>query len=152
MGWAQPKTNWTLLDYFNLEDWNRIKNNLDVLNELLDSQHMISTPLLDLTLNKGTLSIPYVTDVNNLEENLKRIYEILGFSIYETTPTKVWYSRLSNLYASNPTSDDWNRWEELILRIRYSLDYMSSYENQRVLGTFYAGTLGVQIQRFSRGR
>ena len=31
--WVEPKTDWTKNDRFNLEDYNRIKNNLVFLNE-----------------------------------------------------------------------------------------------------------------------
>lgn len=31
MSWTEPKTNWTENDYFNIEDYNRIKNNIDYL-------------------------------------------------------------------------------------------------------------------------
>lgn len=31
MSWIEPKTNWTENDYFNIEDYNRIKNNIDYL-------------------------------------------------------------------------------------------------------------------------
>lgn len=33
MSWQQPKTDWTALDLFNIEDYNRIKGNLEYLHE-----------------------------------------------------------------------------------------------------------------------
>lgn len=33
MAWTEPKTDWSLNDFFNLSDFNRIKNNLNYLHE-----------------------------------------------------------------------------------------------------------------------
>ena len=34
MGWTTPKTNWTKTDFFNLSDYNRIKNNLPIMSNV----------------------------------------------------------------------------------------------------------------------
>ena len=33
MSWTEPKTNWTENDFFNIKDYNRIKNNIAYLTE-----------------------------------------------------------------------------------------------------------------------
>ena len=34
MAWSTPKTNWKLYSKFNIEDFNRIKNNIAYLHEI----------------------------------------------------------------------------------------------------------------------
>lgn len=34
MAWQQPKTDWKESDYFNVEDYNRIKGNLNELHRM----------------------------------------------------------------------------------------------------------------------
>lgn len=146
------KTDWTSNDYFNLSDWNRIKNNLIAINNSLKKLHMVSTDLNSLDMTRGTMSIPYVNNVNDLEDNIKKINDALGFSLFENVPYTTWYTRLSAQYTRNPNYTDWNRWESFTLQVQQCIKYMNTYTYQRVSGTFYATTSTTPIQKFSRGR
>lgn len=152
MSWKTPKIDWTPSDYFNVEDWERIRINLQIINDILRELHMPDATLKDLTLSRGVLSLPTVSSVNDLEYNLQALFETLNIPLHEHKDPKEWHARLSSLYATNPNNEDWIRWETFTKRAKECLDYMNSYEDQRVLGTFYAGTLGAQIQHLSRGR
>lgn len=81
MAWIQPKTNWQggynnageyTGDYFNLADYNRIKNNLQELRDMaikLYPEFSIATGA-DWT---SYATIPRAADINQLETNLETI-------------------------------------------------------------------------------
>lgn len=68
----KPKTNWIAADSFNIEDYNRIKNNLVYLKE-------ISNPLFDnfliqdMGLDLSYHDLPYASLLNKFENNLEMI-------------------------------------------------------------------------------
>lgn len=70
--WKQPKTDWNKDDYFNAEDFNRIKNNLVYLRELsvkLYKEFNISSVGIDKTYKDYF----YADEINLLESNCETI-------------------------------------------------------------------------------
>lgn len=85
-GWIDPKTDWEATDRFNLDDFNRIKNNLNVLSDLISDY--IRPVVLD---NMGRNLIDYsaywdVNKFNLFETNLQKMANIVGadFGDYQT--------------------------------------------------------------------
>jgi hypothetical protein len=149
--WSQPKVSWRSVDYFNIEDWQRVRNNLEHLHNYLADAGFIMVPLLETDTGRGYSELPYVHLVNNMEENLKSLQEIFGVSFTEDVAPKTWYDRLDILYRRNPTYADWNRWETILLRVYESIQYIDTYLFSQVSGTCYSGSERTLI-RFSRGR
>lgn len=81
MAWIQPKTNWQggydangnyVGDYFNLEDYNRIKNNLQELHDMAVKLY----PDFSVTTGPDWTSYEtriYAGDINRIEDNLEKI-------------------------------------------------------------------------------
>lgn len=149
--WSQPKVNWKSTDYYNIEDWQRIRNNLEYLRNYLADAGFCTQPLLVTDTGRGYSELPYVHLVNNMEENLAALQETFGVSFLEDVSRKTWYERLDAMYSSNPTYLDWNRWETILLRVYESIQYIDSYVFTPVSGTCYSGS-GRTLLRFSRGR
>lgn len=80
MSWITPKTDWTVLDYFNIEDYNRIKGNIEYLVEYAKNINL--DLVLPFALENATIetvpkvslfnSIVYDTDYirNSLSQNI----------------------------------------------------------------------------------
>lgn len=67
-----PKTDWKAEDYFNIEDYNRIKNNLAYLKEYsleLYNGYEIKDMGPDVTYS----DLPYAEMINAIEDNLETI-------------------------------------------------------------------------------
>lgn len=78
MAWTEPKTNWTKDDFFNIEDYRRITNNIMYLKDFLDS---IFYGLSDLQLmSEKNISEPiYAREINDIENNI----ELLNIETYK---------------------------------------------------------------------
>lgn len=151
MPFIAPKTSWAPIDYFNVEDWNRVVDNLIFVNDWFKLHNWPSAALQSMSLDRGQNSLPYVDLINRLEQNLQRVYEITGINFTEWRNSKTWYARLETQYHSNPNYDDWNRWEQLSKNLMESINYVTVYLHQRISGTFYASA-DYRIQMLSRGR
>jgi len=149
--WTQSKVNWRIADYFNIEDWQRIRNNLEYLRNWLLNAGFEPQPLLDTDTGRGYEELPYVHLVNNMEENLANLQEAFGVKFTEDVAQKTWYDRLDMMYRSNPSYVDWNRWETILLRVYESIQYIDTYIFSQISGTCYSGSERTLI-RFSRGR
>lgn len=83
MSWITPKTNWKITlssddylgDFFNIEDYNRIKGNIEYLVEL--ANHLVSVPEADLGEDKTYIDNYYADEFNALEDALESIAEAL---------------------------------------------------------------------------
>lgn len=65
MSWITPKTDWTVLDYFNIEDYNRIKGNIEYLVEYAENINL--DLMLPYTLEDATIeTVPKVNFFNNV--------------------------------------------------------------------------------------
>lgn len=77
--WVNPKTNWNVLDYFNIEDYNRIKGNIEYLMELSSSMYRL-TGGVDMGADKRSPEEYYYADeINALTENLECISQTILF-------------------------------------------------------------------------
>ena len=149
--WTTPKVDWKSTDYFNIEDWQRVRNNLEHLHEWLRNKGASAPRLLETDTGRGYDELPYVHLVNNMEENLAKLRETFGVSFTEDVARKTWYERLNIMYERNPDYSDWNRWETILRLVYESLQYIDTYIYSTVSGTCYCGSARTEL-RFSRGR
>lgn len=149
--WIQPKVNWRSIDYYNIEDWQRVRSNLEHLRNWMLNAGLELKPLLETETGRGYEELPYVHLVNNMEVNLANLQETFGVSFTEDVAQKTWYARLDMMYRSNPSYDDWNRWETILLRVHESIQYIDTYIFSQISGTCRSGSERTLI-RFSRGR
>lgn len=149
--WLEPKVNWKATDYFNLEDWRRIRSNLEHIWSWIEDNRVVTQALLETDTGKGRDELPYVYLVNNMESNLSYLQNVFGVNFTENVARKTWYARLSSLYTSNPDYNDWIRWEMILKRVYESIQYIDTYIFTPISGTCYSGSERTRI-RFSRGR
>lgn len=70
--WITPKTDWKATDYFNDYDYNRIKNNINLLKERVANLYAdFETP--NLGSDKNSASMIYAREINNIEQTLELI-------------------------------------------------------------------------------
>jgi hypothetical protein len=149
--WTAPKVNWKQTDFYNIEDWQRVRSNLEHVLSWMLNAGFSPKPLLDTDTGRGYAELPYVHLVNNMEVNLASLQETFGVSFTEDVAQKTWYGRLDMLYSSNPTYRDWNRWEIILQRVYESIQYIDTYVFTPISGTCCSGSERTLI-RFSRGR
>lgn len=117
MAWQTPKTNWKVAydangnyigDYFNAEDYQRIKGNLLVLKDMADELYdPISLPdIPDIT----AISFFFETVINALERSIDAIVD--GSTNWGFEPTKTWYGN-----DNAPLFVDINRIEKTCLKL-----------------------------------
>lgn len=128
MSWVTPKTNWVSTEFYNVEDWRRVEENLKLCAQWLTTHGypQLSTPLQDTAIS-GKLALPTPQLLNKVESNLTLLYNAYGLNFKEWQPSKTWYARLSVSYSVSPNSTDFNRWEELPKRIKETLDFLDAY-------------------------
>lgn len=94
MAWTTPKTDWKGSttdgvysgDFFNAEDFNRIKNNLDYLRELAIKMYD-EFSIDSLGSDRTAKDYFYADEINKLENNLKTINNNTLKRAYGTAPT-----------------------------------------------------------------
>lgn len=131
MAWITPKTDWQGStdangvysgDYFNADDFNRIKNNLAYLREIAIAIYK-DFAINDLGEDKTPVDYFYADEINALEENLTTINEnTLKRSIGEPT-----------IYVDNGrtmTFEELNRLEGATLDLYNRL--INQYEGRRM--------------------
>lgn len=149
--WTQPKVDWRSIDYYNIEDWQRVRNNLEHLYNWMLNAGLGPKPLLETSTGRGYEELPYVHLVNNMEKNLVSLRETFGVNFTENVAQKAWYERLDIQYKNNPSYADWIRWETILLRVYESIQYIDTYVFTPISGTCYSGSERTLL-RFSRGR
>ena len=149
--WTTPKVNWKPTDYYNIEDWQRVRSNLEHLRNWLQNHKVTVPTLLQTDTGRGYAELPYVHLVNNMEKNLATLRELLGVDFTEDVAQKTWYDRLDSRYEVNPTCLDWTRWELILLLVHNVIQYIDTYVFQPTSGTCYCGSVRT-LARFSRGR
>ena len=149
--WYAPKTNWRSTDYYNIEDWQRVRNNLEYIRSWLESIKVSGLSLLNTDVGDGYSAMPYVHLVNNMEQNLANLQSIFGVDFTGDVAQKVWYERLHDMYKSNPTYQDWNRWEYILACVYESIQYIDTYVFTPISGACRCGSERTLI-RFSKGR
>lgn len=68
--WITPKTNWTSSDYFNIGDYNRIKGNLEWLNDMINQVYP-PISISSMGANKTYSDYIYADEFNLFETNLE---------------------------------------------------------------------------------
>lgn len=68
MAWTQPKTDWKINDRFNVEDWDRIRYNIDEIHYLV--KNLFKPVEVEAMVGKTILSFMYARDLNAIESNL----------------------------------------------------------------------------------
>ena len=121
MGWTTPKTNWTKNDFFNLSDYNRIKNNLVYLKTLADEIYTsFNTPNLG-----GDISdyehIWTPDEFNNIETVLENIFNASSLTI--SIGSKATFSN-NGLFIQY---GELNRIESAILQMRNRMENQAKY-------------------------
>lgn len=100
--WIDPKTDWTEDDFFNIEDYNRIRNNLLYLNDKCN-EHFPPEFTIDLGEEKTITDYYYASEFNAFEDclesinnrsykydiGLKRLYTPLGLFIDYTELNRI---------------------------------------------------------------
>lgn len=97
MAWLEPKTDWQADDYFNIQDYNRIKGNL---NEIRVQALTLwpDFPFEEMGADKTYQDYGFYADeINRFEENVEHICEgTFPFAVgekqtfYENTPFITW--------------------------------------------------------------
>ena len=149
--WATPKVNWHSMDFYNIEDWQRVRNNLEHLRSCLENLKTTLPPLKSTDIGSGYDAIPYVHIVNNMEQNLATLREAFGVDFTGDVAQKTWYERVDSLYTSNPTYQDWNRWEYILSCVYEAIQYIETYVFIPISGSCKCGSERTLI-RFSKGR
>lgn len=149
--WSEPKTDWKSMDFYNIEDWQRVRSNLEYLRNVLIERGTAVPDLLITDTGRNIAELPYVYLVNNMEKNLAELRRVFGVNFTEDVSQKTWYERLDAMYKSNPTYQDWSRWELILLRVYESIQYIDTYLFSTISGTCISGSERTLI-RFSRGR
>ncbi len=111
MEWLEPKTNWQASedesgeytgDYFNIEDYNRIKNNIEFLGSLAKEYWPI---FVKSQPDHAYEEYPYADEVNTLGDNLESINAYIGAeigtkTIYEANGTFIGCEDLNRLESA----------------------------------------------------
>lgn len=140
MEWQTPKTNWKVSsgstytgDYFNVSDYNRIKNNLICLTELADKLYVgLSPEGTLLEANKTFNDIYFADDFNQMETRLQSLNEQTVKQDYGTSET--FYQNGAFI-----TYDELNRIESSCL------DMYTRFSNQSNGLRMMAFTLGLSV-------
>ena len=145
MEWIEPKTDWKVEydengnyvgDYFNVQDMNRIYNNLACLTNLVNSIFAINKATL---LNEYSLGDPIrYTDVRNILMDLKLINryvsnDMVNRFLYGDPPNENGYDIVDTI-TDGAIFPDWNFWQnvERSIQLLYK-DMLSISNNKRKL-------------------
>lgn len=123
--WITPKIDWTNESYFNVEDYNRIKNNINYLKDLAYSLY-ISFAFTPMGADKAYTDFPYASEFNAFEDNLEGIKK--NTYPFYTTNKKTYYD--NQVFA---TSSDLNRIESACLKLYAGLTIQKSNKKKLAL-------------------
>lgn len=131
--WTEPKTDWVAGDYFNISDYNRIKNNIAYLRELALTVYT-NFPFEDMGVDKTSYSqYPYADEFSVLENNLESLRQ--NTFLFDDSEAKQWYEN-----QRTPNYEDFNRLERACLLFKEGLESQKSMKRRLSfrLGTFKA--------------
>lgn len=128
MAWVTPKTDWKLQpvdslgryngDWFRVADYERIKGNLEYLNERISA--IFTTTAFISMPGQSVSDYPYYDRLNNIERNIDILKTALPFSP-SLPATRTWYDM-----DVAPTVYDINRWESCCLTLYNALSAQSA--------------------------
>ena len=108
--WIEPKVNWTKDDSFEPSDFNRIKNNLNYINEHLDTPILLTSMGEDATYDK----LPWeLYRSNAIENNLHAVNNAFNGGSTQIGLKKTFYSNGAFI-----TADELNRIESATEKIK----------------------------------
>ncbi len=130
MAWQEPIINWEYDDYFNIEDLNRVENNIleiYLLAKILRGEFNLE----EINTSHDIKTIPFDDLLNKIERNIN----VLGGKLYKP---KDWNLLESNWIYDMPFSyEDLNKWERnLLLLYRY---VKGNIDNFRYCGMYTCG-------------
>lgn len=96
-----PKTDWTAQAWRNYNDHFRIAVNFNILRKNIESIYEAGIAIIPNELNSAN-DIPFPYRLNQLEQNLYRCWQAIGYTPYELVTWQAYNA---------PTYDDFNRWE-----------------------------------------
>lgn len=131
--WTEPKTDWVAGDYFNISDYNRIKNNIAYLRDLALTVYT-NFPFEDMGVDKTSYSqYPYADEFNALENNLESLRQ--NTFLFDNSEQKEWYEN-----QRTPNYEDFNRLERACLLFKEGFESQKSMKRRLSfrLGTFRA--------------
>lgn len=133
--WTAPVTNWVSTDYFNLADYTRICQNLLYVQNLAGTMYAVTElKTMEDKSSQGYAAIPYPSDFNAIEQNLK----LLDGETYGTGfDSKEWKGN-----KAAPTYEDFNRWETLQSKMYQTLT--AQRNAQRRLAFTLGGQKGIR--------
>ena len=86
--WKEPKTDWSESDYFNYEDYNRIKNNIAYLQGVALTLYA-DVSMKEMGSDKASYAdFPYADEFNSLEDNLESLMN--DTFAFADTDKKMW--------------------------------------------------------------
>lgn len=130
--WKIPKTDWTSGDFFNIEDYNRIKGNIGELKTLSLKlwPDLPYTDYQDMGADKTYQDISFYADeINKMEDNLDVVCE-------STYALEIGVKKTYEANQPFIDADELNRIESALLRLYDNLK--NQYEGRRML-TFMLG-------------
>lgn len=106
--WIEPKTDWVSTDFFNLSDYNRIKNNIAYLRDLALTVYT-DFSWQEMGVDKTSYAqYPYADEFNALEDNLESLRQ--NTFLFDDSDPKQWYEN-----QRTPNYEDFNRIERACL-------------------------------------
>lgn len=109
MSWLEPKTNWQSDDYINIEDFNRIRNNIEYLKEEANELYAEFGFSTTFEKEKTYSDYPYSEVWNSLENALQDIVD-------NTYPLVVGDKKVFAAYDSYIDFNELNRLESACLQ------------------------------------
>jgi len=120
--WVEPKTSWVATDYYNLSDYDRIRNNIEWLKQLADNvvniptvitkSYKYSVPTLTPMTAKTHHDIPFAAVLNAIENN----FAAINTNTHDLTDTRnvfvgngvfITYNQLNDLESKILLLHDW---------------------------------------------
>lgn len=119
MAWSKPKTDWQASDYINIEDFNRIRDNIEYLKTESDKLYKDFPFSVELANRVGYSSYAYVDLWNSLESCLQDIVD-------NTTVMAVGNKKVYTVFDPYIDYNELNRLE------RACLTYYDLFERQKL--------------------
>jgi hypothetical protein len=83
--WSKPKTDWTRTDAVNIEDYNRLRNNINYLHDNAVSLCAPVTGFENMGADKTYTDYYYADEFNKFEQNIEKINAVVYLQDIGTT-------------------------------------------------------------------
>ena len=138
--YINPTLDWNATDFHNSTDKNRVENNTDFINTLLDSPAVLDP----INTTRTNAYIDFDVDFNRIEDNINAVRDAFVEPPNWVTLDANWQPVVTPFGFQVA-----NAWENNIQNLKDSIDGTTEY--YLVTDTFYVGN-NSNLQRFSRGR